>query len=44
MFLGAQGITAIERFMLGSVSDAVATQAGYSVEVVRPATARRAPT
>ena len=35
--LGARGLNAIERFLLGSVSRAVATHAKCSVEIVRPA-------
>jgi nucleotide-binding universal stress UspA family protein len=37
IFLGARGLKRIERFVLGSVSTAVATRASCSVEVVRPA-------
>jgi len=36
IFLGARGIRGIERFLLGSVSTAVATRAHCSVEIVRP--------
>ena len=35
IFLGARGLTGFERFMLGSISSAVAMQADCSVEVVR---------
>jgi nucleotide-binding universal stress UspA family protein len=35
MFLGARGLKRIERFLLGSVSTAMATRAHCSVEVVR---------
>jgi nucleotide-binding universal stress UspA family protein len=35
IFLGAQGHSALDRFLLGSVSAAVATRANCSVEVVR---------
>jgi nucleotide-binding universal stress UspA family protein len=34
--LGAQGTTGIERFLIGSVSLAVAAHARCSVEIVRP--------
>ncbi len=37
IFVGARGLSRTERFMLGSVSAAVATQAACSVEVVRKA-------
>jgi nucleotide-binding universal stress UspA family protein len=37
IFLGAQGNSALDRFLLGSVSAAVATRAHCSVEVVRQA-------
>jgi nucleotide-binding universal stress UspA family protein len=36
LFVGARGLSRIERFLLGSVSAAVATRAHCSVEVVRP--------
>jgi nucleotide-binding universal stress UspA family protein len=36
IFLGARGLAAIERFLLGSVSAAVAQRAECTVEVVRP--------
>ena len=36
IFLGARGLRGIERFLLGSVSTAVAARALCSVEVVRP--------
>jgi nucleotide-binding universal stress UspA family protein len=36
IFVGAQGHSALDRFLLGSVSAAVATRAHCSVEVVRP--------
>lgn len=36
IFVGAQGLNAFERFMLGSVSSAVAARAPCTVEVVRP--------
>jgi nucleotide-binding universal stress UspA family protein len=35
IFIGAKGLSAIERFLLGSVSAAVAARASCSVEVVR---------
>jgi nucleotide-binding universal stress UspA family protein len=35
IFLGARGLSGIERFLIGSVSASVATMAGCSVEVVR---------
>ncbi len=35
IFLGAKGISRIERFLLGSVSEAIAARAHCSVEVVR---------
>lgn len=35
VFVGAQGLTAVERFLLGSVSSAVAARAHCTVEVVR---------
>ena len=35
LFVGAQGLTRLERLMIGSVSSAVATRAHCSVEVVR---------
>jgi len=37
IFLGARGITGLDRIMLGSVSSAVAPRAHCSVEIVRPA-------
>jgi nucleotide-binding universal stress UspA family protein len=36
IFVGARGLRLIERFLVGSVSAAVATRAHCSVEVVRP--------
>jgi len=36
IFVGARGLSRVERFLLGSVSAAVATRAHCSVEVVRP--------
>jgi nucleotide-binding universal stress UspA family protein len=36
LFLGARGLSAIDRFLLGSVSAAVAQRAECTVEVVRP--------
>jgi len=36
IFLGARGLRRLERFLLGSVSTAVATRAQCSVEIVRP--------
>lgn len=35
IFVGARGLTRVERFLMGSVSVAVASRAGCSVEVVR---------
>jgi nucleotide-binding universal stress UspA family protein len=35
IFVGARGLSAVERFLLGSVSAAVASRAHCSVEVVR---------
>ena len=35
IFVGAQGLTAVERFLMGSVSAAAASRAKCSVEVVR---------
>jgi hypothetical protein len=37
IFVGARGLSQVERFLLGSVSSAVAARASCSVEVVRPA-------
>ena len=37
LFMGARGLSRVERFLLGSVSAAVAGRAHCSVEVVRPA-------
>ena len=36
IFLGARGLRRVQRFLLGSVSTAVATRAQCSVEIVRP--------
>lgn len=36
LFVGARGLRLTERFLIGSVSAAVAVRAGCSVEVVRP--------
>jgi len=36
IFLGARGLRRLERFLLGSVSTAIATRAQCSVEIVRP--------
>ena len=36
IFVGARGIRALERFLLGSVSAAIASRATCSVEIVRP--------
>ncbi|MBM2802977.1 MAG: Universal stress protein UspA-like nucleotide-binding protein [Deltaproteobacteria bacterium] len=36
IFLGARGLRRLQRFLLGSVSTAVATRAPCSVEIVRP--------
>jgi nucleotide-binding universal stress UspA family protein len=39
IFVGSRGLSGIERFLIGSVSSAVAARASCSVEVVRgPAT------
>jgi nucleotide-binding universal stress UspA family protein len=40
IFLGAKGLRAIKRFLLGSVSAGVAARAHCSVEIVRTAHAR----
>ncbi len=37
LFVGARGLSRVERFLLGSVSAAVAARAPCSVEVIRPA-------
>jgi nucleotide-binding universal stress UspA family protein len=44
IFLGARGLSGIERFLIGSVSSSVATAAGCSVEVVRSVGARESRT
>jgi nucleotide-binding universal stress UspA family protein len=36
LFVGARGLNALERLMLGSVSTAVALHATCSVEIIRP--------
>ena len=38
IFVGAKGVRGVDRFLLGSVSSAVAARAPCSVEVVRPKT------
>ncbi|MGH7177405.1 MAG: universal stress protein, partial [Tepidisphaeraceae bacterium] len=38
IFVGARGLSRVERFLLGSVSTAVAMRADCSVEIVRFAT------
>ncbi len=40
LFVGARGVRGIKRFLLGSVSTAVAMQAPCPVEVIRPASGR----
>ena len=40
IFLGARGLSGVERFLLGNVSAAIAARAHCSVEVVRPALSR----
>lgn len=37
IFVGARGLTRVERLLIGSVSSGVATRAHCSVEIVRPA-------
>lgn len=36
IFLGSKGLSGLQRFLVGSVSSAVAAHAGCSVEVIRP--------
>ena len=41
VFVGARGLSRLERFLMGSVASTVASRAPCSVEVIRPLTAAR---